>query len=40
MATNEEAPAGISPIAEITSLIGVLLAIGDPEPEEEPEAGE
>ena len=31
---------GFSPVAELTSLIDVLLSIGDPEEEEEPEAGE
>ena len=41
MADNEDTPAGLRPIAEITSLIDVLLSIGDPEKDlEEAEAGE
>ena len=36
----ESMAGGFSPMAELTSLIDVLLSIGDPEEEEEPEAGE
>ncbi|MGD0607329.1 MAG: hypothetical protein ABSA53_27570 [Streptosporangiaceae bacterium] len=40
MPKPESTGGGFSPMAELTSLIDVLLSIGDPEEEEEPEAGE
>jgi hypothetical protein len=40
MTGEEEAPAGISPIAEVIALAEVLLSIGEPEKEDEKEAGE